>query len=91
MTSVASVTTIDGSPRPATSTPLIAPMPAPASEAPRPTSGIGTPDFASSPATTPQMQNCEPTEMSIWRETMTSVMPTAATRTGALLTTKRAE
>ena len=50
--------------------------------APSATSGIGTPAFARRPATTPQIANCEPIEMSIWRARITSVMPTAATRTG---------
>ena len=47
---------------------------------------IGTPDLASKPAATPQMESIEPMEISILREMMTSVMPMAATRTGALST-----
>src|SRR6476619_1610101 len=34
----------------------------------------------------PQMLNCEPIEISICRDKITSVMPTAATSTGALAT-----
>ena len=34
------------------------------------------------------MLNCEPMEMSIWRQRITRVIPTAATSTGALLTAK---
>ena len=74
-TSVASVTTIAGRPRRATSSPLIKPRPAPATIVPSATSGIGRPSRASRPATTPQIANCEPTEMSICRARITSVMP----------------
>ena len=49
------------------------------------------PARASRPATTPQMLKSEPIEMSIWRQRITSVIPTAATSTGALLTTSGAE
>ena len=41
---------------------------------PRPAAS-GSPALASRPATTPQIANCEPIEMSIWRARMTSVMP----------------
>ena len=37
------------------------------------------------------MLNCEPIEMSICRQRITSVIPTAATSTGALLTSEGAE
>ena len=84
---MASVTTIDGRPSPATSEPLTAPKPPPAASVPSPTTAIGRPDRASSPATTPQMLKIEPIEMSICRQRITSVIPTAATSTGALLTT----
>jgi hypothetical protein len=50
------------------------------------TSGIGTPALASSPATIPQTESCEPIEMSICRARITSVMPAEATSTGALAT-----
>ena len=42
------------------------------------------PAWPAGPRTTPQIANCEPIEMSIWRARITSVMPTAATSTGAL-------
>jgi hypothetical protein len=67
---------------------LIAPIPAPARSVPTPTSGIGRPSLASKPATTAQTLACEPTEMSICFERITSVIPTAATRTEAFLTAK---
>jgi len=44
---------------------------------------MATPALASVPATTAQIANCEPIEMSICRARITSVMPTAATSTGA--------
>ncbi len=83
---VASVTTMAGRPSPATSTPFMAPRPAPSAKVAATTSGIGRPARASRPAATPQMENCEPMEMSMCRARMTSVMPTPATSTGALLT-----
>ena len=52
---------------------------------------IGKPAWARRPATTPQMLKIEPIEMSIWRQRMTSVIPTAATSTGALRTTNAAK
>ncbi len=67
---------------------MIAPRPLPATSVPSPTTAIGKPAWASSPATTPQMLKIEPIEMSICRQRITSVIPTAATSTGALLTTK---
>ncbi len=62
---MASVTTIDGSPRPATSAPLIAPRKAPARTAPAATAGMGIPVLARRPAATPPIANCDPIEMSI--------------------------
>jgi hypothetical protein len=44
---------------------------------------MGTPDFTASATSTAQTENCEPTEMSICRATMTSVIPTATTSAGA--------
>ena len=49
---------------------------------------MGSPARASRPATTPQMLKIEPIEMSICRQRITRVIPTAATSIGALLTTK---
>ena len=46
--------------------------------------GIGRPAFASTPASTPQMANTEPTEMSISPVSMTSVAPSATISTGRL-------
>ena len=86
MNTVPRVTTIDGSPKPATSAPLTAPSEAPAKSVPIATSGIGNPDLANSPASTAQTDHCKPTDISIWRARITNVMPTTATRTGALLT-----
>ena len=82
-TIVARVTTIAGSPKPATSTPLSAPSEAPAARAPAAAIGMASPALASIPATTAQIANCEPIEMSICRARITSVIPTAATSTGA--------
>ncbi len=59
----------------------------PARSVPRPTTAMLKPARESSPATTPQMLKIEPIEMSMCRQRMTRVMPTAATRTDALLTT----
>ena len=86
ITIVASVTTIDGNPNPATSQPLIAPMIAPTSSVAATTPGIGNPAFASSPAATAHIENCDPTEISICRATITSVIPIATTSVGAALT-----
>ena len=47
---------------------------------------MGNPCFAASPATIPQMESCEPMEMSICRHKITRDMPTASTNTEALLT-----
>src|SRR5438309_10240330 len=62
MTIVASVTTMDGARKAATSAPLTAPSSDPVSSVARATSGIGKPAFAAKPAITPQSENCEPTQ-----------------------------
>ena len=55
-----------------------------------PTIGIGRPALASRPAATAQTLACEPTEMSICRARITSVIPRAATRIEAFRTAKSA-
>ena len=52
-----------------------------AATVPAATNGMGQPAFASNPAITPQTENWEPTEMSICRATITSVIPTATIKT----------
>ncbi len=80
---MASVTTIDGRPAPATSAPLMAPPSRPAATAAGTTSAVGQPAAARRPAATLQTEKSEPTEMSIWRLMITSAMPQATTRVGA--------
>ena len=83
VTIVASVTTIEGSPKPATSRPLTAPSTAPIATAAGNTSASGQCSVASSAAQTLHTENCEPTEMSIWRAMMTSAIPHTTTSVGA--------
>src|SRR5215470_15412320 len=83
ITIVARVTTIEGRRRAAMKMPLKAPSNAPRRIEPRTTNGKDQPEAARSPAQTLQTENCEPTEISIWRQMMTSAMPQATTRAGA--------
>ena len=83
VTSVASVTTMEGRRSPATSTPFTAPSRAPPATATGTTSASGQPRAASNAAHTLTTENCEPTEMSICRLMMMSAIPQATTSVGA--------
>ena len=83
VTIVASVTTMDGNRNPATSAPLTAPISAPMAIEAGNTNAKGHFIAASNPAHTLHTANCEPTEMSICRQMMTSAMPQATTSVGA--------
>src|SRR5438105_15854647 len=84
ITIVARVTTMEGNPSPDMRAPLTAPNPAPKRMVAMATTGIGTPERASKPATTAQSENCEPTEISILGVKITSAIPTTTTSVGAL-------
>ena len=82
VTIVASVTTMLGNPRNATSAPFKAPIRAPVRIPSTTATPTGNPDEAASPATTAQTLNCAPIEISICRVMITTATATAATRAG---------
>src|SRR5262249_26066271 len=84
LTTIASVTTIEGMRAYATNAPLVTPTAHPVAAAARKAAAADPVSRATRPATTEQTANSEPDEMSISPVSTTIVVPIATTRTGRL-------